>query len=592
MTGIHEESREVALRFLQTVVVVDDNAYQGDDLSSPEPATLGGEDLDDTSFEGSAPENSVDLDTLDPLGFDTETIVEKFADLGMTCAVLAPTRNEETQDEQRLERLASSSDIVILDWVIRPGVAAQVENQPAAERTSLGLLMKVLRDDAATGGARIRLLCIYTGESDTSHILDSVQAELEEEFPRSNVVRNGFRIDIAAARVVVLGKEKDFPVPGIPIVPADELPSRVVDEFTEFVATGLLPEIALESLAAVRAQGHRLLRRFSGELDPALLSHRSVTSSADAEQFALSLIGSELAAIVSAAGVVTSLRDARINAIVSSAFDGRQTAYYWKKPASAKPSQISADNAIKALTLGVDGRGTIRKSTERLDRKASRTSLMLKGDEAEIRRRAKEIDLGFSALSSLARDRAFDGEKVPTPTLQLGAVLAVKGPADASTSDATLKPSDESRAEPAASAENLDKEADQYQYWVCLQPLCDGVRLTAATRFPMLPLQLPSESNPNFELVVKFSDEYVQLQNATSKLSQVDLKTFSPNPNSQVVQGMWHDDEWEFTDANGVTYLWLGNLRFDKAHKLLHNVVTTAGRIGIDEYEFLRLGYS
>lgn len=277
---------------------------------------------------------------------------------------------------------------------------------------------------------------------------------------------------------------------------------------------------------------------------------------------------------------------------MSSAFDGRQTAYYWKKPASAKPSQISADNAIKALTLGVDGRGTIRKSTERLDRKASRTSLMLKGDEAEIRRRAKEIDLGFSALSSLARDRAFDGEKVPTPTLQLGAVLAVKGPADASTSDATLKPSDESRAEPAASAENFDKEADQYQYWVCLQPLCDGVRLTAATRFPMLPLQLPSESNPNFELVVKFSDEYVQLQNATSKLSQVDLKTFSPNPNSQVVQGMWHDDEWEFTDANGVTYLWLGNLRFDKAHKLLHNVVTTAGRIGIDEYEFLRLGYS
>ena len=125
-----------------------------------------------------------------------------------------------------------------------------------------------------------------------------------------------------------------------------------------------------------------------------------------------------------------------------------------------------------------------------------------------------------------------------------------------------------------------------------LQPLCDGVRLTAPTKFPVLPLKAPSESNQKFELVVKPSDKYIPLQNAASKLSQVDLKIFSPDPDSQTVLARWNDDEWEFIDAEGVTYVWLGNLRLDKAHKLLHNVVATAGRIGIDEYEFLRLGYS
>ncbi|XKH57862.1 hypothetical protein LG293_07015 [Citricoccus nitrophenolicus] len=591
MTDDDAESRAVALRFLQTVVVVDDNAYRGDDLSDPMSASLGGEELEEASLVAPIATDDVDLDALDPLGFDTETIVERFADFGMNCAVLAPSRNEEAGDEQRLERLASRSDVVILDWVIRPRLA--VEAQPSsAERTSLGLLLKVLRDDAATGGARIRLLCIYTGESDTSDILDSVQAALQEEFPHSTVVRDGFRIDIGAARVVVLRKERAVPVPGVLTVPAGELPSRVVEEFTEFVVTGLLPEIALESLTAVRDQGHRLLRRFSGEFDPALLSHRSFTSSADAEQFALSLIGSELAAIVSAAGVVTSLRDARIEAKVAAAFEGRDTAYYWKSLATNRSSQMSAANAIKALTLGVDGGGRIRESTERLDKKASRTSLMLNGDESEIRGRAKEIDLGFSALSSLARDRAFDGQRVPVPTLQLGAVLAVKPPAEPTKSDAPAEASGEDGEGSAAGTDNLSKEVDQYRYWVCLQPLCDGVRLTTATKFPMLPLQPPSEGNQKFELVVKHSDEYVPLQNSASKLSQVDLKIFSPDRDDQVVLGTWKDDEWEFTDAKGVTYVWLGNLRFDKAHKLLHNVVTTAGRIGIDEYEFLRRGYS
>lgn len=590
MTDNYAESRAVAQRFLQTVVVVDDNAYRADYLGSAMPASLGGEGLEEVGPEAPMDLDEVDLDTLDPLGFDTETIVEGFADLGMNCAVLAPTRDEEAQDEQRLERLASRSDVVILDWVIRPRLAAQAQPS-SAERTSLGLLLKVLRDDASAGGARLRLLCIYTGESDTTEILDTVQAALQVEFPQLPVDRDGLRMDIGAARIVVLGKEKSVSVPGALTVAAEKLPSRVVEEFASFVAIGLLPEIALESLTAVRDQGHRLLRRFSSELDSALLSHRSATSSANAEQFALSLVGSELAAIVSAAGVVSALSDARIRATVAAAFEGRDTAYYWKSFAATKSSKISAANATKAMTLGTDGGGKIRDSTEHLDKKASRTSLMLTGDESEIRGRAKEIDLEFSALSSLARDRAFEGEKVPVPALQLGAVLAVKALNELAPSDELAETTRASGDVSEADAVDLDTEEQHYRYWVCLQPLCDGIRLTKATKFPMLPLQPPSQSNQKFEVVVNHSGDYIPLQNAATKLSEVDLKTFVPDPDDQVVLGTWKDNGWEFTDTKGVVYVWLGNLRFDKAHKLLHSVVTTAGRIGIDEYEFLRVGY-
>ncbi|MCW2539686.1 MAG: hypothetical protein JWN95_1411 [Frankiales bacterium] len=576
MTSVTRDPLDTAKRFLQTVVVVDDNAYKRQEPGGTLQASLGDETLD-SAAEPSAHESEpeVDLDELDPQAFDTETIVEGFADLGMNCAVIAPSPLDGERDVKRLRELAGRSDVVILDWVIRPRGAKVVEEQPE-DRTSLSLLIDVLRRDAETGGSRLRLICVYTGERDLAEILDKIESTLKEQLASSSIERADPRLTVGPARIVLLGKEPLVSIPGLATVSAAQLPAEIVREFTEFVASGLLPEIALESLSAVRDQSHRLLRRFSGRLDPALLSHRSVTSPADAEQFVLALVGSELAAIVAAANATSPLRDERVAAFVSAAFDGRQDAYYWKNAVAPNPVTITKDNAVKALTLGIDASGQIREGNQKLDSKISRSSLLLTGDDpSEIRNQAIEIDMGFSALSSLARDRAFDGGRVPTPELQLGTLLKVND----------VEP--ESKETPA-DRDDAEPDEQTYRYWLCLQPLCDCVRLTKMTAFPLLPLRPPSQSNSKFEFIVSEAGTYIPLQAATTKLSEIRLTKFQPDPQREVVLARRTDDTWEFEDLDGHSYEWLGSLRMDKAHKLLHSVATTAGRIGIDEYEFLR----
>lgn len=550
MTLETSPSYNAAERFLQTVVVVDDNAYTSTDTSPGLVASLGGESIDE--FEAAEDQESANPDSE---SFETEVIVEGFADLGMNCAVLAPGEGEEGQDAARLLKLATRADVVILDWVIRSWEDMSATHG-SRDRTTLGLLLEVLRHDASSG-SRARLVCIYTGKGDAAAVIDEVEAALTNEFHDVRVHDDRTRIDVGGVRIVLLRKHREVPIPGSETVIAADLPSRVVREFGQFAADGLLPEIALESLSAVRDQAHQLLRRFNGDLDPALISHRSTTTPAVAEQLVLSLIGDELGAIVAAAGTVSALRDDRVESYVRTRLGDRSDIPYWKNRATTSTLKLTNGDAFDVLT---------QKSGKTLDSKISRSSLLLDGEHATVRSQAYDIDLRFSALSSLSRDRNFDGEHSPVPELRLGALLCAPG-----------TPSDD-----AKDGDNIPTD-----YWVCMQPLCDSVRLTQPAQFPLLPLRR-SKSEDKFDFVVMDNDAYITVEAVGLKLSEMALTTFAPDPQLQMVIASWEEGLWLFKDQQNREYRWLGDLRIDKAHKVLHSVVTTAGRIGIDEYEYYR----
>ena len=569
MNGL-DASRSAALRFLQTVVVVDDHAYTVVE-EAVESASLGDESIDDEYESIDAPEALDDL--ADPQEFHTEVVVEAFADLGISCAVLAPDPGEHEADMQRMEKLARRSDIVILDWVLNP--RDRTGSTPnVVDQTSLGFIREILREDNA-GGGRVRLICVYTGSADAEAILDKISAALGEELEGGAATRSGHTIDLGSTRVVVLGKERQVPVGTIESVPSKDLPTRVVDEFAGFAAKGMLREIALDSLATVRSESHRLLRRFNGELDPALISHRSATSPADAEQFARNLVGTELGAIVLTAESAEVLTDERVNGYVDDSLAGRETAYYWKTLDGADPAQFPVDVAGKALKLGIDENERIRETDRKLPPRISRTPLLLAGEKEQVRAVAKRIDSRFSMLSSLARDPEFEGQGSPPPVLQLGAIVSNK---------VVSVDSSEASAEPDMRAAQ-DAPVEEIRYWVCLQPLCDSVRLTESTRFPLLPLK---NGRSNFNYVVEQGGDHITLEHAGLKISEMELVRFAPDPSLLTVRARWNGDRWVFDSQAGESYDWKGSLRLDKAHKLLQSVVTVAGRIGIDEYEYLR----
>lgn len=573
MSAIKEGLRTVAMRFLQTVVVVDDHAYKPVVEAAVEPATLGengdpsldvlptplGDEATSGAESGAA---DVGLEP-DAEALDTEVIVETFADLGMACAVLAPRPDSQDDDTRRLTRLAHRADILILDWIIRPSAAVEnVHSGPAKGRTSLELLRAVLRADAEEG-ARLRLVCIYTGSRELAWILNQIADEFSEEFPGAKKQLDRNFIDLGNARIVLLAKVGVQEVSGLPTVPARELPDRVVGEFADFVTGGILPQLALSSLSALRDQAHRLLRRFNANLDPALISHRSITSPVETEQFILSLVGDELASLVASANVTDALADDEVLAAVNSRFVSRDHAYAWNAfNAGAAEKRFVKDDAIKALTLGVEGEKIRQGSGAKIAKNASRTPLLLDGLPDHVRKRARKIDLEFSALSSLSRDRAFDGEKLPPPELQLGSLIL-------------------------QSPRHAGEQGPEGRIWLCLQPLCDSARLTKPTRFPFLPVIECDEKSVGFDLVA-FSGEHRALKLDGLKFNRIEFFSFAPDLERSAVVASWRNDGWHFRDESAVDFAWLGNVRLDKSHKLINAVVGDAGRIGINEYEYLR----
>lgn len=569
--------RDAALRFLQTVVVVDDDAY-GDLPEVSESATLGDESFSQRADADVAPVE--DEHSEDQQEFSTEAVVEGFADLGIYCAVLKPTPGQRQSDERRVGALAGRADIVILDWVLRPNPELHGTSDDI-ERTSVGFIRDIVVGDLKEGG-RTRLICIYTGEIDAVGILDVVSSAIGEATSQSVIPdREGRRIDVGATRILILGKERGVPAQTIESVSTQDLPDRIVDEFTEFAVSGLLREVALESLSAVRDESHRLLRRFEGDLDPALISHRSATSPADADQFARNLVGSELASIILAADVSGALVDARINEYIDLTLGVGESQLYWNGFGKSAADAVTFERSITELALknGIDSNQQIIGNGKKLAATVSRTSLLFSGTPDEIRSNSKRIDTKFSVLSAFARDAAYEGGASHPPRLQLGVVLEVESLA-----------SDTHETEPViASQASRDRhrgdEPRRRDYWVCLQPLCDSVRLEQPTRFPMLRLDAAKDQ---FNYLIFADGAPLALKHAGSRLRDVALPRFTPSAESRTVRGEWNGADWLFVDADSVVFRWVGSLRLDKAHKVLHSVVNTAGRIGIDEFDFLR----
>ena len=266
-------SRECARRFLQTAVVVDDEAYM----------TSGGSDAperklvvpDRRALAPGRPDPS-------PVGRGSEhslnarSVMDSFAALGVICGVVGPT--------QSAMGMMRQADIVVLDWRL------QKEDPEFA--------LKLLHDLLTGEGDRksLRLVAIYTGESKLEEIYEGVFTRLKDA--RLKPEENGSKTAIPYRHgCVVLYAKSDVnlaaPLKGRSISEED-LPERLIGDFST-MTEGLLPRIALTSLTAVREGAHMVLDQFCADLDPAFLAHRACLSNPDdAERQIVNHVAEEL----------------------------------------------------------------------------------------------------------------------------------------------------------------------------------------------------------------------------------------------------------------------------------------------------------
>lgn len=379
-----QHCRELARQFLQTAIVVDDEAFMlATDVERArpivEPTRGPSKPHVDEATTGSSGGHSL----------DSKGLIDSFAKLGVICGVIGPTMEAMHTIRQ--------ADIVVLDWRLK------------AEEPEYALeLLKAILTGAADRNA-LRLVAFYTGEAELAKIQGLIVAALTSEGldPRNE----GPGVLTYGHGRIVLYAKPSVNLPGDlrgRQVDEVELPDRLVDDFSKMTA-GLLPGIALVSLTAVRECAHMVLDRFCPRLDPAFLAQRAcLPNPDDAERQMVNHVAEELRGLMD-------------YAVADQSPAGESAVAGWIRDRAGDPPQpfqfdgtsLTSDEAVALAKRGLEKQEVLGK------RKFECLSTGFAGGNAN----SLDEELAWIITSRTVFN-------APPPTLWLGTVVASSGPVD------------------------------------------------------------------------------------------------------------------------------------------------------------------
>jgi len=555
MTAIEDLYVSAANRFLHSVVVVDDRArltpedddadeveadledpspFAGLPLSGTKPPELGSganEGSDAAPRPDSGPSSQDAPDPEDP----------------------PPDPEDGTADENRLDAgllIETFARLGMVCSAIRPeGAASDVERLVARAASRCDIVtvdwhlatpddhgakaLAVVNElSSEQDDGRLRLLAVYTGDPRG----DQIEAAL---IGLSRTARLGpLLFQRNSTRIVILFKENTrLPAHSTgEIVTVVDLPQRLIREFAR-LCEGIVPATAMTALGAVRGNLHEILSVLHGGHDRAFLGHRLAQDNPDdATEHLIELIVSEVRSVID--------EDAETARVA-----GHEALMLWLQDREESELAVSTQT-IETLSLR-GGSKIVRNELGNSDadylpkKKWHPTALLASGDRLQAddlnARLAERMTVRHLYMRSSPR------------RLELGVLIA---------------------------------DADRH-YWVCIQPLCDSVRLEKATaRVPLLPCRA-SEDKAKFDLVLSADDEILQLA-LRPHPSEIEVVEFAVTPTTKDVGATFVEGEWRFTSKSRGAYMYVSQLKPDQAQRIVQDLGTTASRVGLNESEWLR----
>lgn len=504
--------------------------------------------------------------------FDAGRIIKNFSEEGVVCSIFKFT---EESDIHRIANISQRSDITILDWKMNP-ILENTEiddDEEDDERESKGYYtLEILKKVIPCKYNKFKLFIIYTDEIDFSRIVTEIRKTLTETGV-SIKEESQYSFLCNSSKITIFGKEaiktktthiKDIAERAFSYA---ELPNAIYDEFIKFTH-GVVSNIFLKSITSIRANTFFLLDTFQREIDAAFISHKGLLPLPDdAHDHIIELIGSEIKSVIS--GALNEIdTNTQIEGFIES-LDPKQLLFNFNKEGLPNIDNIPNSFNIEEFKI-LFQKGVIpickyekesTKSKIDLSKKVIKhlPKIIIKGCEPQISKEkvtllANKSNIIFAKLTTL-RNRYLDSNK---PILTLGVLL--KG--------TTL------------SGEN--------EYWVCIQPKCDSVRLSIDENMhigrPFMFLNLTKTSN-NGDVVLDTNLALKIIYNIT-KIRQF---MFRPTENGMVqVQGI-NSDNWFFLDSFGKRFEYLGELKNDFAQRIANNFASQISRVATNHSEWLRL---
>ncbi len=124
-------------------------------------------------------------------------------------------------------------------------------------------------------------------------------------------------------------------------------------------------------------------------------------------------------------------------------------------------------------------------------------------------------------------------------------------------------------------------------YWLCMQPLCDSVRIDGIRAFPLMPLRERIEADTPDAMFKDQAGQVVSV-NFEKHPHKLVMPEFEPNEDGSVV-AVGEAPDWRFEGRNA-SYEAITRLRPEIVSQAVHGFTSMASRVGVDVSEWMRQG--
>ncbi|MCP2019775.1 UNVERIFIED_ORG: hypothetical protein J2Y76_000690 [Pseudomonas reinekei] len=548
---------EAVRKFLKSAVVIDNEPLLREtvEAAANEGAIKPLEDSDDgmggahlsvvLKSPTSVPELSEVSVGVDDHPLDVRAISDAFVDAGIACAFVLPD-NKVSDDDSKVNRAlaaAKISDIVVIDWYLKPKSAS----------LTLKVLELLAKSDVDESG-RMRLICVYTGQTITDDIFsDMKRALIAGGVSLSDMGGKKFYAKNGHCLIMALNKAE---------VSSMQLPSTLVEAFTH-LADGLIPAFSLAAVGAIRKNIHHMVTRFDRNLDSSYIANRLITNPpGDVAELMRELLVAECDNAIGLEAVADEFLD--IPAIEKWLDFNKDslcvTEYETKKQGANVKVKIDFETLLGVLRNGVNDKEMIVGDKDVRDFPEYRRNKVTEALAGSVAK-AMSAENDFSRLVAFRRE-AFGSTKLSAndgwlPSLTTGTVLKIGG----------------------------DKDA---RFFMCLTPACDMLRLKEPRNFVFL--EGVAQPKP-YNFVVKDSGGEAISLFFDKKSPSISTFVFAPDESTQRVRASKAEDKqsFKFCETGGVEFLWLGEIRYGRAASEMSSLASNWMRIGILDSEYLRI---
>lgn len=522
--------RENAERFLKTAFVLDDIPEKVDRVQKQKVTSL----TKPSKGVPLAPPNDEGLTETPETSLNCEILIEMFMQKGIVCSIIQP------EDKDRVSHLrdilvdaVENVDLPILDW-----------NLFKDDGDTIISILKQLIEDRSYPEGRVALILIYTREP-----IRGAMGRLEHEFEK--LIPDQDRDNVLAMkglRIVFVDRLS---------VVEEKLPDLIIDEFSE-AHQGILENSVMQAIYEIREKTFYLLSRFPAILDAPFIANRAALKEPDdSSDQVFDLITSEIHSLLTQSMLPDNIiHDETIPHIFKRITDSELRSIL-KANCPNDKLQIIRKELLDLISNGVypidryeilfDGQYSNLKTPNNDKKKKdliSALSKLLAGDGSD------ELDAEFSELMSFQH-------KYPdfSPQLTLGTIVY-------KTEGRWAK-----------------------NYFVCIMPVCDCERLAGKVSFPFLPLEMPTNQKPSFDLTISHGGIR---KRGRINYSIDNIKQFKFKP-TRSSKGRIIANDGVFETVSGATLEWVGVLKREFAQRMANRFGTEISRVGLNEPEWQRL---